>query len=360
MRPQVHLNGLQNLSGLQERLKSQITQLYDINTHPSLEQRCSLMTAENNSNNSPSKWDDTPALSTISFDYVSYINDSINSSINNGINSQSPDSQSPDAQILGPESEIFQEIVSELTPEFLRYFYVSNLFISDDTVDFDDETVTAPPFPFTEDNARILQEYYIALKDLDFLIEASKEASPDFRFYYKGVKYNGANAPVEEHRAYYQQIKKKAVEVAMNCNKWISATEHQIYEMILLSGYYTKSIWEYNTSIGALYTIINHAEAQQKAKSHIDSVGVSFRNLCAELLDRTEVMTYIFDTMNVGNESRTRFAEFCSTEEINVSELCQTYVFIYNLIYDFSKKVRRHMMHNIVLPKVLESRETVA
>ena len=343
-----------------ESFSPQFTEIYDIKTHPSLERRCSLVLGEWYR---PSECDNTPALSCISFDYAGYLESTVCG-------------PGPDSKAFEPEAsgdEYFKNIVSDLTPSFLHYFYSNSLFICDETVDFDDEVedeevvdeevvdeceerFIAPPFPFTESNARILQEYYIAAKDMAFLAGAAKEASKNFRFLYKGVEYNGANAPVEEYMAYYQQIREKAVVVAMNCNQWVSATEHPIYEMILLSEYYKKELWRYYDAIKSLQKVSDNDVAKIVLKSRIKSAAKSFKELCMEILDRTDAITYIFNTMEVENEDRIRLAKFCSAEEVDIPEFCENYLFIYNVIYNFSIKVRRFMILNMVLPKVLEAR----
>lgn len=75
-----------------------------------------------------------------------------------------------------------------------------------------------------------------------------------------------------------------------------------------------------------------------------------------EILGHTDAITYIFDTMEVENEDRIRLAKFCSAEEVDIPESCENCLFIYKVIYNFSIKLRRFMMLNLVLPKVLEAR----
>lgn len=76
-------------------------------------------------------------------------------------------------------------------------------------------------FPFSQENARVLEEFYIAENDRIYLRQAAEEASQKTRFCYLGMIHDGTNAPVAEHETYFTPIKEKAVAKARHCNWWL-------------------------------------------------------------------------------------------------------------------------------------------
>ena len=198
-----------------ERLASRISSADMADTHPSIEER---LRAIRSYPDVTTVWDDSPALD--------YLDEALVRKVFNETTDEIQKLVYPGSVIFLKKNLTAEEMerrLDDATPGYIDYFGKHNLFFTEET---DMSGDTGPhseydTFPFTRDNSRVLEEYYIAENDLLFLQQIAEEASPKTRYYYLGEIHDGTNPPVAEHEAYFAPLKEKAVAIARHCNWWL-------------------------------------------------------------------------------------------------------------------------------------------
>lgn len=263
------------------------------NTHPSMNDRCNAIARKPVKQ---TKWDDTPALD--------YFNETTIDKIFNGIR---PDilNFSIEDQTFSLKDDVTEEEVSKyadsLTPEYLDNFYCHPVFFGSDTyVDEKENHPEYESFPFTCENADILNEYFIAGNDLRTLQQIIDENSADRVFYYENSKYTGTNVPIQQHRDYYGPLSEKAIEIIRHCNWWMSRkadndqNNSTLYNLMAASSATLNRTMELEEPIRTVYAILKSHDNTTKAKEYINDVDSYLRSAA----------TYL---MNIVSEGQSRF-----------------------------------------------------
>ncbi len=198
-----------------ERLASRISSADMDDTHPSIEER---LRAIRSYPDVKTAWDDSPALD--------YLDEMLVRKVFNGTTDEIQKLVYPGSVIFLKKDLTAEEMVRRLddsTPGYIDNFGKYRLFFSEDT-DMSSDTGPHPEydtFPFTKENSRLLEEFYIAEDDLIFLRQVAEEASPKTRYCYLGEVHDGTDAPIAEHEAYFAPLKENAVAIARHCNWWL-------------------------------------------------------------------------------------------------------------------------------------------
>ena len=198
-----------------ERLASRISSADMDDTHPSIGERLRAIRSDPDMKTA---WDDSPALDYLDETLVRKVFDSTTDEIQKLVY--------PGSVIFLKKNLTAEEMVRWLddsTPGYIDNFGKYRLFFSEDT-DMSDDTGPHPEFgvfPFTQENSRLLEEFYLAEDDLIFLQQVAEEASPKTRYCYLGKVHDGTDAPIVEHEAYFAPLKEKAVALARHCNWWL-------------------------------------------------------------------------------------------------------------------------------------------
>ena len=198
-----------------ERLASRISSADMDDTHPSIEER---LRAIRSYPDVTTAWDDSPALD--------YLDEALVRKVFNGTTDEIQKLVYPGSVIFLKKNLTAEEMerrLDDATPGYIDHFEKHLLFFTEET---DMSGDTGPhseydTFPFTRDNSRVLEEFYIAENDLLFLRQIADEASPKTRYCYLGAIHDGTNPPVAEHEAYFAPLKEKAVAIARHCNWWL-------------------------------------------------------------------------------------------------------------------------------------------
>ncbi len=183
-------------------------------THPSTADRCSAIGCL------PLRetlWDDAPALSYFPEGKVRQVFDSLMSEFATAMSANRTVFFKQDVD----EAKVKHDLKTAF-PGFLNSFFLDPIFYCDQTsVGLADLQNGPEEFPFTEANAAVLREYYVADEDLNALEQVAQENSRKRFFYYENTRYTGDNVPMQKHLEYYEPLRAKALDLALRCNRWM-------------------------------------------------------------------------------------------------------------------------------------------
>jgi hypothetical protein len=206
-----------HLNTLYTKRVSRIGLAIDLASHPTIKDR---LVAIKSSPFVETKWDNASALSL--FD-----NGLITDTFNDVIKEFDKVSSKKHRKIIKRDiaSQEIENGIRNLTPYYLEYYnQKGNFFLEEVYLSMEDDPIdnTLVENPFTESNASILYEYYLAEKDLQTLIMLEEEHSPTRAFSYNTDIYWGDSVPLDEHRSYYNSLEKAALKIAQQCNIWLN------------------------------------------------------------------------------------------------------------------------------------------
>ena len=185
---------------------SRLTSVADTNTHPSTKERVETLKSYPEVR---TLWDNRPALGMFDKALTQKTFNSVRDEIQKAV---------------FPEKTVF--LKNDITPEdiTLRFedanpprfsrFYLDPVFFTEECVP---EEAGAPD-PFTPENAVLAMEYHTAREDMDTLLAIREGNDKDVKFRYLGKEYDGTCAPVDLHKAYFDPLHARMIEVAKRCN----------------------------------------------------------------------------------------------------------------------------------------------
>lgn len=186
----------------------------DSYSHPTMADRCAVIVAKPVKN---TIWDNTAALSFFSEEKVNQVFNSVVADLKSQMFANRTIFFKKDVT----EEEV-RNLVENSMPIYLDNFYSSQLFFCEDTSAADEKQQDTNDFPFTPENADVIEEYDIARRDLYLLQKMLDENLAQRSFYYNGILYTETNVPIREHREYLALLQAKAIEIVKYCNSWMS------------------------------------------------------------------------------------------------------------------------------------------
>jgi len=311
------------------RVESRITSADKADTHPSMGERVkairSYPVVETN-------WDNSPA--------IDYFQNGLVNEIFNDIPMEIKQIIDPGATVFDRKKDITpEEITNEFengTPAFLNWFGQYRLFLMPE--DYEPENTDAISEPdetlFTEENARILEEFYTAEDDMMTLESVAEEKSPETKFCYLGQVYDGTNVPINEHKAYFNPLREKAVSIAIRCNKWLDEKAKELGEETLLHSYRVaaltdKALRPLNDAMRTVYAIGQTKDNREGARSYVAQVENEFKERTKDLM-RTERGSSIFDYMSeqLGLEADAiaQVKSYFAGSASSIEDICQAFI----------------------------------
>lgn len=311
------------------RVESRITSADKADTHPSMDERVKAIRSypivETN-------WDNSPA--------IGYFQNGLVNEIFNDIPMEIKQIIDPGATVFDRKKDITrEEITNEFetgTPAFLNLFGQYRLFlvpeeyeISDpETVQEQDDTL------FTEENARILEEFYTAEDDLMTLESVAEEGSPETKFCYLGQVYDGTNVPLEEHKAFFTPLKEKAAVIARRCNRWLEDKAKELGEETLLRSYRVAALTDMtlrplNDAMRTVYAIGQAKDNREGSKNYVVKVENEFKERTKELMrsdDQTSVFDYMSEQLGLEADAIAQVKSYFAGTKTSIDDICQAFI----------------------------------
>ena len=302
------------------RVESRITSADKADTHPSMEERVKAIRSY------PvvgTNWDNSPA--------IGYFND-IPMEIKQIID--------PGAIVFDREKNITPEEITKKfetgTPAFLNWFGQYRLFLVPEDYEISEPEAMQEQDDniFTEENARILEEFYTAEDDLMTLESVAEENSPETKFCYLGQVYDGTKVPIEEHKAFFHPLKLKAVAIARRCNKWLDDKAKELGEETLLHSYRVTALTDMtlrplNDAMRTVYAIGQAKDNREGAKNYVVKVENEFKERTKELMrseDEASVFDYMSEQLGLEADAISQVKSYFAGTKTSIDDICQAYI----------------------------------
>lgn len=311
------------------RVESRITSADKADTHPSMEERVKAIryypVVETN-------WDNSPA--------IGYFNDSLVNELFNDIPMEIKQIIDPGAIVFDREKDITPEEITKKfetgTPAFLNWFGQYRLFLVPEDYEISEPEAMQEQDDsiFTEENARILEEFYTAEDDLMTLESVAEEKSPETKFCYLGQVYDGTKVPIEEHKAFFHPLKVKAVAIARRCNKWLDDKAKELGEETLLHSYRVTALTDMtlrplNDAMRTVYAIGQAKDNREGAKNYVVKVENEFKERTKELMrseDETSVFDYMSEQLGLEADAISQVKSYFAGTKTSIDDICQAYI----------------------------------
>lgn len=245
-------------------------------THPSMNDRCAAISKMPVKD---TEWDNSPALDFFSEDTISKTFNAILPKYKDILFENRTVFVKKDVT----EEEVFN-YVDSLTPDYLDNFYCGSLFFRGDTyVNANEDHPEYESFPFTIENATVLNEFWVAYNDLQTLQQIVDENSAERSYYYAGTKYSGVNVPIQQHRDYCGPLVEKSVEIARHCNWWMSQkamlenANGVVYNYMAAASAVLGETTGLEDAINTVNAIVQAHDNSTKAKEYINNIDSHFR-----------------------------------------------------------------------------------
>lgn len=329
-------------------------------THPSMTDRCNAIRALPVVH---TEWDNAPALDYFSASMVDKVFNTIVSDYQKELYSGSTVLFKKDIS-----DEEIKGVVAELSPVELNAFYQRNLFFNSETyIGPGEKHLEYESFPFTKQNAEILQEFSVAGDDLDVLNRIVDENSPSRSFYYKSKQYTGTNVPLAEHKSYYSPLADKAIDIIKHCNYWMSRkadsddTLGGHFNLFYLAGLTQVSLNEINEEVNTVKLIAQKHDTSTKAVEYVNSTERLLRQIAAPMMEEnTEGQNrfiMIAKWMDVHDDLIEQVVSFFRSPargfDAQVSEVTSIF---YHIISDYRERAWDVMKEAWIIPVIKESR----
>lgn len=327
-----------HLSKPVDRLTSRITSADMDDTHPSIEERLKAIRSYPEID---TLWDDSPALD--------YFQKSLISNVFNETTDEIKQLVYPYSTVFLKKSLTAEEMDKQLdnsSPGYIDEFGKYRLFFSEETDMSGDKGPHSEyeVFPFTKENARLLEEYYIAEDDLLYLRSVAEEASPKTKFCYLGKTYDGTNAPVSEQEAYFEPLKEKAISVARHCNWWLDRKAEEKDKVSLLKSFRISamadlSLRSLDDAMRTVYSIIQTKPSEGRLQ-YISKVENIFKERSASIMSE-DVVGSVFDIVARENKIDEKDAQqvksYFSGEAADPANMIQAFVTLGQNAYSYSE-----------------------
>lgn len=299
-------------------------------THPSTEERVAAILSYPRIE---TVWDDSPAIGYVSPETVSKVFDGTAWEIKQMID--------PGSTVFDRKTDITAEEITGLFAEapapYLGEFGSYYLFLREET-DMTGDKGPHPEYeenPFTEENAAILEEFYVAENDMDTLESVAKENSSKTRFRYLDHVYDGTTVPLEEHRAYYSPLEEKAFGIARHCNWWLDRKAESFGKTDFLHAYRVAALVNLSIQpmIDAVRTIHGAAQGQYAVEGggkYFAKVEDAFRERTSKLIEsRPEgsALDYILSFLGTGEEEVKRLKSYFYGSRTRTGEITDKVLF---------------------------------
>lgn len=349
----------EHLSTPVDRLSSRITSADMDDTHPSMAER---LRAIRSYPAVDTVWDDSPALDYFQKTLISDVFNSTTDEIK---------------QLVYPYSTVFlkknltaEELEKQLdlsSPGYIDEFGKYRLFFSEET-DMSGDKEPHPEyeiFPFTKENARVLEEYYIAEDDLLSLRSIAEEASPKTKFCYLGKTYDGTNAPVTEQEEYFETLKEKAINIARHCNWWLDRKAEEKNLVALLKCFRVSALADLslrplNDAMRTVYSIIQ-SKPSEGHLNYISKVESTFKERSLAVLS-AEQDGSVFDVIareNKMDEKDTQQVKaYFAGDAPGPGNMVQAYVTLGQNAYSFSESAWNQVERTLIFDREEPSEET--
>lgn len=281
----VHIAPEVHLTEPQKSVESRLGSADKEDTHPSTEERVAAILSY------PVKetvWDDAPATEYVDPKTASTVIDSSAWEIKQMMD--------PGATVFDRKKDITADEISALIAgapaPHLSQFGPHYLFFREET-DMTGDSGPHPEYgtsPFTEGNAAILEEFYVAEDDMDTLEGIANENSPKTRFRYLDRLYDGTTVPLDEHKAYFSPLQEKAFAIARHCNWWLDRKAESLGETDFLHAYRVAALVNMSIQpmIDAVKTIHGVAQGQyavEGGSKYVAKVEDAFKARTAKLIE---------------------------------------------------------------------------
>ena len=323
-----------------ERLSSRISSADKDDTHPSIEER---LRAIRSYPEVVTVWDDSPALD--------YLEEAIVHKVFDGTTDEIQKLVYPGSVIFLKKKLTAEEMERRLddsSPGYIDNFGKYHLFFTEET-DMSGDTDTHPEYvtnPFTRENSRILEEFYIAEDDLMTLRQVSEEASPKTRFCYLGEIHDGTNPPVAEHEAYFAPLKEKAVAIARHCNWWLDRKAEAlggVWPAVLrdyrIAASADLSLRSLNDPMRTIYSFYQAGHPSEGGMQYISKVEEAFRQRSSAVMQERQDGS-IFDSIasqdGVDKQDAEQVRAFFRGEAKGADNLLRAYITLGNGTCTFS------------------------
>ena len=310
------------------RVESRITSADKDDTHPSMEERVKAIRSY------PviqTIWDNSPA--------IGYFQDALINEIFDDIPMEIKQIIDPGATVFDRKKDITpEEFTKEFengTPSFLNLFGPYRLFLTPEyyQANVPESIEGQEDTPFTEENARILEEFYMAEDDMMALESAAEKKSPETKFCYLGKVYDGTNVPIEEHKAFFNTLKEKAVSIARRCNKWLDDKATELGEETLLRSYRVAAFTDMilrplNDAMRNVYAIGQAKDNREGAKNYVAKVENEFKERTKELIrsvDGTSVFDYMSEQLGLETDVISQVRSYFDGTKTSIDDICQVY-----------------------------------
>lgn len=349
----------EHLSTPVDRLSSRITSADMDDTHPSMAER---LRAIRSYPAVDTVWDDSPALD--------YFQKTLISDIFNGTTDEIKQLVYPYSTVFLKKNLTAEELEKQLdlsSPGYIDEFGKYRLFFSEET-DMSSDKEPHPEykiFPFTKENARVLEEYYIAEDDLLSLRSIAEEASPKTKFCYLGKTYDGTNAPVTEQEEYFEPLKEKAIDIARHCNWWLDRKAEEKNLVALLKCFRVSALADLslrplNDAMRTVYSIIQSKPSEGHLK-YISKVESTFKERSLAVLS-AEQDGSVFDVIareNKMDEKDTQQVKaYFAGDAPGPGNMVQAYVTLGQNAYSFSESAWNQVERTLIFDREEPSEET--
>lgn len=340
------------------RVESRITSADKADTHPSMEERVkairSYPVVETN-------WDDSPA--------IGYFQDGLVNEIFNDIPMEIKQIIDPGATVFDRKKDITpEEITNEFetgTPAFLNWFGQHHLFLAPEDYETGEPEAISDMGDnlFTEENARFLEEFYMAENDLIALESVAEEKSPETRFCYLGQVYDGTNVPIEEHRAFFNPLKEKAVALARRCNKWLDDKAKELGEETLLRSYRVAAIADLtlrplNDAMRTVYAIGQAKDNREGAKNYVVKIENEFKERSKELMrsvDGTSVFDYMSEQLELEDKTIAPVKSYFAGTTTSIDDICEAFIITGRMANSFAERAWDRIKKEFILGRKLSA-----
>ena len=220
-------------------------------------------------------------------------------------------------------------------------------------------------FPFTKENARVLEEYYIAEDDLLSLRSVAEEASPKTKFCYLGKTYDGTNAPVAEQEEYFGPLKEKAINIARHCNWWLDRKAEEKNMVALLKCFRVSALADLslrplNDAMRTVYSIIQAKPSEGHLK-YISKVESTFKERSLAVMS-AEQDGSVFDVIARENKMDEKEAQqvkaYFAGEAPGPGSMVQAYVTLGQNAYSFSESAWNQVERTLIFDREVPSEES--
>lgn len=342
-----------------ERVESRIRPADNLDTHPSMMER---ITAIRSYPAVETEWNNDSAIDYVDSELISFIFDREAWDIKQALD--------PGAIVFDREKDItpleIQKKMRDSVPQYLEWFGPFRLFFQDDARpdDIINKAVQSISSPFTEENARILEEYYTAEDDLMDLLSLSEKDSSVMPFRYLGEKYVDAQIPLERHKKYYESLNKQATAIAKQCNHWLDNKALEKEERQLLYLYRISAVTDYSlraikNAMETVYAIVQSKDGSSNAQEYVRNVDKEFRNRIQGILgdDENTIFDYISSVLDTDKELVRQVKAYYKGDLSGAEDLCQAYTVAGKSAYGFTGMAWDRIKKELILGRPVEESE---